>query len=552
MQPTHDLIQSRINTYLKSTYYTRWIIIAIVGASFWFMPNVHRAVVATFLVLAVIYNIAVFIAGKVGISILTNRVIMLLLDGFMSVVLVSYTGYTSSPYLFVLVFMVLSAAFWYGARAIILIAILQASGLIAFELLQHRTLNPKNLIVRTLIVMTFGIYVSWLTKYERVERNELIRIGTETEKERQRLSALINSVRDSVLVLDNRDRIAIHNEAAAQLLGGKSNIRGQLFEDLVHFEDADERPIEFKISQTRPSERKDLRLRAGDNSIVNVQVNVAPYIVDRQNRGNVVILHDISEDKTIAQEREEFIAVASHELRTPLAIAESDLSMLLSPSYLPENKESVSMLNGALRSLTQLSHIISDLTNLSQVEDEQFEVDLEPLNPVGLLREFQADYEDQAKSKGLDLSINVPESIDAPSILTSQYVVREILTIFISNAIKFTDSGNITLSLIPSKDKNGITFGVQDSGIGISQSDQNKIFEKFFQSEHYQNRVHGGTGLGLYIAKQLATRITAEIWFESELGKGSTFYLWVPPYSKNTKDRLKVATAEVKDFFGSV
>jgi two-component system OmpR family sensor kinase len=104
----------------------------------------------------------------------------------------------------------------------------------------------------------------------------------------------------------------------------------------------------------------------------------------------------------------------------------------------------------------------------------------------------------------------------------------------------------------PEDDTRGVTLCVSDTGVGFSQSDQKKIFEKFFQSESYATRAHGGTGLGLYIAKQLAARITARLWFETELGKGSRFYLWVPPYSKHKQDRGKVAAAETKDFFNTV
>lgn len=552
MRPTQDLIQPRINTYLKSTWYARWIIVAIVSVSFWFVPGAHRGLIEIIIAAAIIYNVVVYFGGKIGLTIFTNRLMMIFLDGLMSLILIAYSGYTASPYLIILVFMIVSAAFWYGGRAIIIIALLQAGALILLGRIQHIKPDVKDVLVRTLITMTVGIYVSWLTKYERVERNELIRIGNETEKERQRLSALINSVRDSVLVLDNRDNIAIHNQAAAALMGGKDQLKGKPFNQVVHFVDSEGEPTEFNIKHSNIAEHKEARIKAADDSIVNVEISVAPYIVDRQNRGNVVILHDNSEYKTVAEEREEFIAVASHELRTPLAIAESDLSLLLSPSYLPQNKESVSMVNGALRSLNQLSHIISDLTNLSQIEDEKFDIELEPLNPIALLREFQADYVDQAKAKGLELKVVGEENADTSTIMTSRYVVAEILTIFISNAIKFTDSGTIILSLMHSMEKDGITFSVRDTGIGISQSDQKKIFEKFFQSEHYSKRVHGGTGLGLYIAKRLATRITANIWFESELGKGSTFYLWVPPYSKNSKDSLKVASAEIKDFFNKV
>lgn len=552
MHPTQDLLQLRINTYLKSTWYARWITIAIVAASFWFIPEAQRGVIEVLSSVAITYNILVFLSEPLHLRLLANRVFIILADGIMAVALVAYSGFSESPYLFILVFMVVSSAFWYGLRGVIATAVLQASGFALLEYTQHMTPIPKLLVIQTLILITIGLYVSWLTNHERLERNQLFKINTETEKERQQLSALINSVRDSVLVLDNHDRIAISNQAATLLLGGKTKLKGKLFHEQVQFVDSEGQPADFKIKHSTTPLRKDARIRAADNSLVNVEISVAPYIVDRQNRGTVVILHDNSDDKAAAQEREEFIAVASHELRTPLTIAESDISILMTPPYLPENKESVAMLNGALRSLTQLSHIISDLTNLSQVRDEKLEIELEPLNPMGLLREFHADYIDQAKAKGLELSVVTNQSVDAPTIMTSRYVVQEILTIFVSNAVKFTEEGTITLALVPSEEKGGITFSVHDTGIGISQSDKKKIFEEFFQSEHYTNRIHGGTGLGLYIAKQLATRITAKIWFDSELGKGSTFFLWVPPYSKNSQDRQKVAQAETKDFFDKV
>jgi PAS domain S-box-containing protein len=538
--------------YLKSTLYTRWVIIFIVSATFWFVPSVDRVMIVTLLIVSVSYNIIVYIAGKKGIRIFTDRIVMIGLDGAMALLLIAYSGFTSSPYLFTMIFMIVSAAFWYGSKAIILIALLQSIALIILQRVLDSTPNPTNLLIQTSVLMTLGVYLSWLTRYERLERNQLMHIGSETEKERQRLSALINSVQDSVLVLDSENNIAIHNQSAAQLIGSKEELKGKALDSLLHFVDKDGQATDLKIKRSSITERKELSVVAADNSLVNMEISIAPYIVDSQNRGNVIIMHDTSEDKTIAQEREEFIAVASHELRTPLAIAESDISTLLSPHFIPQDKQSVSMLNGALRSLAQLSHIISDLTDLSTVENEKFEIEIEALNPIALLKEFQMDYADQAKEKNLVFNVGVTDTIEVPSIITSRYVVQEILTIFINNAIKFTESGSITVSLVPSSQKNGVTFSVKDTGIGISQSDQKNIFEKFFQSEYYASRVHGGTGLGLYIAQRLATRITAKIWFDSELDHGSTFYLWVPPYSKYDKDKKKVATAEVKDFFTNV
>jgi PAS domain S-box-containing protein len=473
----------------------------------------------------------------------------------MALILVMYSGASASPYLLILAFMIISGAYWYGAWVGVCIGVVQTLVLSLQYWLQAPVSSfPKNLIIRMLILMTIGVYVALLTKSDRLEHQTLLNLGTETEKERQRLLALINNMQDAVLVADNSDNVVIYNQAASALIGRRQRMEGKPVDKLIRFEDSNDRPVELKIRRAEAAfERKDLRLKASDKSLINVAVSVAPYIVDRQNRGHVLIIRDITQEKTIDREREEFVAVASHELRTPLTIAKGDLSLLLSPPYLPQNQESVQMLNSALRSLQQLSHIIKDLTNLSQVENEKLEVDLEPLNPVALLREFKADYNDQAKAKGLDLRIKIDPDLSSATILTSRYVVREILTIFITNALKFTDKGTVTLHVMNPGDKmHGVAFVVADTGVGISQSDQKKIFEKFFQSEDYSTRVHGGTGLGLYIAKELAGRITAQLWFETELGKGSSFYLSVPPYSKDKKDRGKVAAAETKDFFNTV
>lgn len=555
MPKPQDLIQPRVTTYLKSTWYARWGIIAIVAVSFWFVARAQEPIIGSFLVAAAIFNILLLAGNKRGFGFLANRSLILVIDSALAILLVMLTGADASPYLLVLVFMIISGAYWYGAWAAALIGAVQTALLLAQNIIvNHAQLTfPKNLIIRMMILMVIGLYVALLTRSERSERNQLIELGSETERERQQLLALINNMRDAVLVVDNGGNVIIFNQAASAL-SNTPELHGRQIGQLIHLVNAAGQPAELKIGNAGGAfEIKDLRLKAPDQSLINVSINVAPYIVDRQNRGHVLIIHDVTQEKSIDQERKEFIAVASHELRTPLTIAQGDISLLLSPPYLPQSQEAVGMLNGALRSLQQLSHIIKDLTNLSQVESEELDVDLEPLNPVALLDEFKTDYLDQAKSKGLNLEVKVDPNLNSSTILTSRYVVREILSIFVSNAIKFTDKGTITLSIMnPENNAQGVTFCVSDTGIGISQSDQKKIFEKFFQSEDYTTRVHGGTGLGLYIAKQLSARITARLWYETELGRGSSFYLWVPPYSKHKQDSGKVAAAETKDFFDTV
>jgi signal transduction histidine kinase len=378
--------------------------------------------------------------------------------------------------------------------------------------------------------------------------------GSQAEKDQQQVLALINTMDDGVLIIDPDGMIITRNQAAAAFTSQAKARPGQPLKDALALIEPDGTVHKFNIRHPAELvERKDLRLQAPDDSYINVALKLVPYVADHQNRGSILIIKDITRDQTIGQEREEFIAVASHELRTPLTVAEGNISLLLSPPLLPEQPEAVTLLGGALRSLQQLSSIINDLTDLSLADNRQLDVELEPLNPLALLKEFETDYGDQAKAKGLALRLAIDPAANLPSILTSRHIIREILTIFVANALKFTDKGSVTLAVENRADRpQGVTFSVTDTGLGIAQSDQKRIFEKFFQSEHYMTRVHGGTGLGLFIAKKLATRLTGEVWFETELSKGSTFYLWVPPYSHDKDDRHKVASAETKDLFSAV
>lgn len=555
MSNPQDLIDSRVASYLKSAWYARWGVLAIVSATFWFVPSVNRPVIGGLFVATVVYNLLLLLGSRRRIGWLTDRVFILVIDGVLALSLVIFTGASTSPYLLTLAFMIISGAYWYGSLVGIYIGAVQTLVMYIQFWEQDRTAAfPTNLFVRMMILITIGIYVSLLTRSDRMDRQTLLTLGTQTEEEKQRLLALIGNMSDAAIVLDNRGKVVIYNQPAMIMAGPKRMATGRPLHEVLRFENAEAQPVSLEIKPAaRAFERNDLRLRAPDNSLVSVAVKVAPYMADHQVQGHILVLRDVSQDKTLAKEREEFIAVASHELRTPLTIAEGDISLLLTPSYLPQNPESVDMLNGALRSLRQLSNIIKDFTNLSRVESEQLEVELEPLNPIALLEEFQSDYEDQAKAKGLTITTKVDPDLNSATILTSRYVVREILAIFVTNAIKFTNEGTVTLAVMNPEDGSpGVTFAVNDTGIGISQSDQKKIFEKFFQSETYTTRIHGGTGLGLYIAKQLAARLTARIWFKSQLGKGSTFYLWVPPYSKHKQDSGKVAVAETKDFFDTL
>jgi signal transduction histidine kinase len=241
-------------------------------------------------------------------------------------------------------------------------------------------------------------------------------------------------------------------------------------------------------------------------------------------------MRDITKAKSLAEERDEFISVVSHELRTPIAITEGSLSnvqlMLEKGTKVTENviRESVA---GAHDQVVYLANMVNDLSTLSRAErgvaDAPEEIDVRDL----MHKMFDA-YHEEAKNRKLHFNLDLSTTLG--SVSASRLYLEELLQNFITNSLKYTKEGSVTLS---AEQKAGmVTFAVKDTGIGISKSDQQKIFQKFFRSEDYRTRETNGTGLGLYVTKKLASKLSTKIEFTSRLNHGSTFGFSLPVIKK--------------------
>lgn len=350
--------------------------------------------------------------------------------------------------------------------------------------------------------------------------------------EHERLTALINSMADGVIALDESGKVAVYNGAALNILDINKELSGKSLKDMLHLVDKLEQEISIDelikkaISQYTT---RDLRLKYPNGEYINVYLSIAPvhlgYGVSGQ-KGFVILLRDITREKSLEEERDEFISVVSHELRTPIAIAEGNISnaqLIVSKTHgVPDAVKS--SLNAAYDQTIFLASMINDLATLSRAERGKLEVDIEPINPHDLLHDLLGLYEPQAAEKGLKLKGTTdPELV---LLYSSKLYVREILQNFITNAIKYTQSGSVHISA--HNHAKGTLFEVTDTGIGISKADKDKVFDKFFRSEDFRTRQSSGTGLGLYVTMKLARLIHAEIDLESELNKGSTFSIVFP------------------------
>lgn len=349
--------------------------------------------------------------------------------------------------------------------------------------------------------------------------------------EHERLTSLINSMADGVIATDEHGRIVLYNGAALDILDSNSSITGKPLSGILKMQDQHGRAIDISAlirSTKTPTSSREWRLAYQDGSAINLYVSMAPVRLGFGKdgmRGHVLLLRDITHEKSLEEERDEFISVVSHELRTPIAIAEGNIS---NAQFIVSKTGDVKQVKEALKQaydqITFLSGMINDLSTLSRAERGKLAVDIEEVNAYELIRELGDEYEPQAEAKGLQIITDIDPSLEL--LKTSKLYVQEILQNFLTNAIKYTEQGSVTLSA--HKRSGGILFKVSDTGIGISKTDQAKVFDKFFRSEDYRTKASTGTGLGLYVTMKLARLIHADIDVHSELNKGSVFSIFIP------------------------
>lgn len=362
--------------------------------------------------------------------------------------------------------------------------------------------------------------------------------GTGEQIERQRLNSLINSMADAVIALDENANIVLYNGAALNIFDSNNITEGMSLGQVCRPIDKNNHPVDIVglVRQTKvPFTNRDYRLQYADGSTINIYLSIAPVRLgygEKGESGYVLLLRDITREKSLEEERDEFISVVSHELRTPVAISEGNIG---NAQYIVEKSGDLTAIKQALKEahnqIMFLSDMINDLSTLSRSERGKLQLEVETINVHDLAQELANNYTPQAEAKGLEFKLDLDPKLEL--LHSSKLYVREILQNFITNAIKYTPSGHVTLKA--SAGPCGVYFEVQDTGIGISKGDRERVYDKFFRSEDYRTRQANGTGLGLYVTLKLARIIHAELSLDSELNKGSTFKVFIPDMSPGGK-----------------
>lgn len=533
----------RSDEYERATRLVRIITIILVAATLpWNSPQTRYAVLAC-LGMAAFSGLRLLEPFK-RMGALASPGVALVLDNLFIGLLLFAIGRVDTAYSGLFLLTLIAATYWYrligalvtlAGQLIMIIAVNMQTLVLPMTLDAERTTE----IALTILMLT-ALLVERLTGREHDEQESLKRISNENRTERDRLTALINALHDGVVLVDDKGRVVLVNQALADLVGVESIQTGQDISKLLALRrpSGEVKLLDVMNASNQLQSHRDFSLVGSNGNETALEINITP--VGNEKPHYILILKDITNEKSLDEQRQEFISVASHELRTPLSVTEAALSTMLLGKDL--SADTIKLGEQAHRNVVFLASLVKELTALSEAQNEMIPMSIKPVNVRGLIDQLAKDYTPLAVTKGLKFEKTILP--DIPAVLSNEHHIREILQNYITNAIKYTKNGTVSLKAEPiGKDR--VLFSVADSGIGISAANQSKLFTKFFRAEDYRTRETGGSGLGLYLCLELARRINGRLWCRSRLNHGSIFYLEVPPFSHLPQDRSSVFNAQM-------
>ena len=351
-------------------------------------------------------------------------------------------------------------------------------------------------------------------------------VGKLTEEEKK-MTAIVNSLAEGLILVDGDNRVLHINPAAEYLLNVSTDQIGEDFTQIIR--DVELTKV-FKDSQSQISQNKSVISEVNldhDGEKLALRIVASPFLDENGfSLGTVYVFDDITREKEIDQMKSDFISLVSHELRTPLTSIIGFVSFILDGKTGPINEKQQNSLIRVQRQSKRLAALISDLLDVSRIESGRIHMNQEPIMLLEIANQRIEEIRPQADAKAIQLHFVAPQSL--PAILGDEARIGQVFTNLIGNAIKFTpDNGEVTVKL--KVDGNLLHVEVIDTGTGIPVEERQKIFEKFYQRSDIHTRQKGGSGLGLSITKSIVEAHGGRLWVDDgEQGKGSNFQFVLP------------------------
>ncbi len=360
------------------------------------------------------------------------------------------------------------------------------------------------------------------------------RLFAQAATERRRLEAILWATPDAIFMTDNRLQVVLANRSARRLLGWPDDDNAYPRE----FEAPFAQDVLLNMLLATPEAPQSHEIRAPDGRVFFV--TVAPVKVQQRQVGMVGILRDITHLKQAEVSRVEFVMGISHDLRSPLAQIQGYATLLERVGQLNEKQRLyIQKIRDAVKQIHTMVDNLLELGRLDMGIQPQWE--LVPLaeTVMSVVRSFE--FRAQQKQLRLECIVD-PEA--PPFIEADPDLLQRALRNLVDNAIKFTpEGGRVTVKVLP-KGRDRVLLVVEDTGIGIEPADRERLFERFFQAENAR-RIHaGGKGLGLAIVKSVVELHHGRIWVESQVGKGTRFFIELPLHpARVAREKAARATA---------
>lgn len=348
-------------------------------------------------------------------------------------------------------------------------------------------------------------------------------------EEKNKTLAIITNFSDGLLVFDERKSLTLINPSAEDFFDVKaSEVIGKSLSELMEFP-LFKGLIDVFISEAKEIFRRELKVK---ESLV-LEASILYIKRGKEVLGNLVILHDITREKEIERIKSEFVSLTAHQLRTPLSAIKWTLKMILDGDLGKINKDQREYLQKTYISNERMIHLINDLLNVSRIEEGKYLYRPAFVSLDELTQSVVNSYKSELERKNLKIIFEKKDK-ELPKVKIDVEKINLVITNFLDNAVKYTSpKGDIKICLSFNKKKKEIEFSIKDSGIGIPERDQKRLFTKFFRSENAVRMETDGSGLGLFITKNIIEAHGGRAWFESKEGKGSIFYFTLPASQEN-------------------
>lgn len=369
------------------------------------------------------------------------------------------------------------------------------------------------------LAQEFNSMTNKLQSYDKLNVKKLM-------KEKQKSEAIVESISEGIIVTDEEHRLMLVNKSAERIF----NIREK---DVLnkHFLETIKREDMFAIiDKVRKRKNTDEYKKYTDITIKieditrYYRMNVTPIKTrNGDNIGVVTLIQDITKLKEVEQIKSEFVSTVSHEFRTPLTSISMSVGLLLDKVIGDINEDQKELLEAVKEDGERLRNLVSDLLDLSRIESGKIQMDFDAYSINDIVMHAANSFKIQAKDKNVHIKVDVKEHLS--KVKADFNKISWVLTNLIGNALRYVPrDGTGKIEINAKETANKILVCVADNGQGIPEEYQQKIFEKFIQINDGSGGNTGGTGLGLAISKEIVNAHGGEIWLQSQLGKGSTFY----------------------------